>query len=222
MFQLLAGKDPNKDQSYFLWTLTQKQLSKTLFPVGDMEKPVVRALAQKFKLPNAGKKDSQGLCFIGKIDVKEFLSHYIPIQKGKVLDQAGTVIGTHDGAVFYTIGERHGFTITKKTPTDEPVYVVAKDVEVNTLTVSKKQPDGSLATALSTAVLEQINWNQGFIPLDAPLLARSRYREELQDIRASDNTTIHFVKPQSTLSTGQSIVVYSGDICLGGGIISGK
>ncbi len=222
MFQLLAGKDPNKDQSYFLWTLTQKQLSKTIFPVGDMEKPVVRALAQKFKLPNADKKDSQGLCFIGKIDVKEFLSHYIPIQKGKVLDQAGTVIGTHDGAVFYTIGERHGFTITKKTPTDEPVYVVAKDIEANTLTVSKKQPDGSLATALSTAVLEQINWNQGSIPLDAPLLARSRYREELQGIRASDNTTIHFVKPQSTLSPGQSIVVYSGDICLGGGIISGK
>ncbi len=221
-YQLLVGTDPNKDQSYFLWTLTQQQLSKTIFPIGNMQKPVVRALARKFNLPNADKKDSQGLCFIGKIDVKEFLSHYIPVQKGNVLDSAGAIIGTHDGAAFYTIGERRGFTITKKTPDDEPMYVVAKDVAANTLTVSSKKRDGSLPTAQSVVQLEQVNWNQGSIPLHAPLYARSRYREELQDVRATDNSTIHFIKPQSTLSPGQSIVVYNGDICLGGGIISSK
>jgi tRNA-specific 2-thiouridylase len=107
IFKMLSGCDKSKDQSYFLWTLTQKQLSKTIFPVGDLKKSQVRALAKKYKLPNAGRKDSQGLCFVGPVDVKDFLATYAPQKKGNVLDEKGNVIGEHPGALFFTIGERH-------------------------------------------------------------------------------------------------------------------
>ena len=137
---LLKGIDVNKDQSYFLWTLTQDDLKHVLFPVGGMTKPKVRKLARKFKLPNADKKDSQGLCFIGKVDVKEFLAHYTKgnpgAKPGKVLNEAGQIIGTHPGALFFTIGERHGFEIdaNNKTPGDKPYYVIAKNMNANTVT----------------------------------------------------------------------------------------
>jgi tRNA-specific 2-thiouridylase len=214
-FQLLAGNDANKDQSYFLWTLGPREISKTLFPVGDIEKPEVRKLAKKFDLPNAGKKDSQGLCFIGKIDVKEFLSRYIESKKGSVLDEKGEVFGEHDGAFFFTLGERHGFTIMKKTPNDEPYYVIAKDIAANTITVSANRE----AKSNKEVTLEHTNWNQGGVPTGRTLQARSRYREALQEIIFSDSQTAEFVEPQSTLSPGQSLVIYDGDICLGGGII---
>ena len=214
--KLVAGNDKNKDQTYFLWTLTADQISKTLFPVGNIEKPEVRKLAKKFKLPNAEKKDSQGLCFIGKIDVKEFLSHYIESKKGNVLNEKGTIIGEHDGAFFFTIGERHGFTITKKTPNDERYYVVAKDIEKNTITVSKKEK----MTGVKKVVLEDVNWNQGSIPVGKVLQARSRYREKLQDIIFTDQNTAEFKEAQNTLSPGQSLVVCDGNVCLGGAIIS--
>ena len=113
MNQLVAGSDKNKDQTYFLWTLTQKQLSKTLFPIGDLDKPKVRKLAEKYVLSTAVKKDSQGLCFIGKIDIKDFLRNYIKEKKGKVLDENGNKIGEHDGAFYLTVGQRHGFNITR-------------------------------------------------------------------------------------------------------------
>ena len=109
VFKMLSGKDQNKDQSYFLWTLSQKQLSKTLFPVGDLEKTEVRTLAKGYKLPNAERKDSQGLCFVGPVDVKDFLAQYVPQKTGDVIDEKGNIIGTHQGAFFFTIGERHGF-----------------------------------------------------------------------------------------------------------------
>lgn len=218
-FVMRMSADTNKDQTYFLWTLTAEQLSKTLFPVGGMEKQEVRARARKFALPTAEKKDSQGLCFIGKIDVKDFLSHYLESKKGKVLNVKGEVIGEHDGAFLYTIGERHGFLITKKTPHDEPFYVVAKDIEKNTLTVSNKTIDGELPNARKEATLKDPNWNQGSIPLNTPLSVRSRYREELQRAEFVDQQTMLFTEPQSTLSSGQSVVVYEGDMCLGGGII---
>lgn len=213
--KLVAGNDTNKDQTYFLWTLTQDQLSKTLFPVGNIEKPDVRKLAQKFKLPNAEKKDSQGLCFIGKIDIKEFLSHYIESKRGDVLDEKGNVIGGHDGAFFFTIGERHGFTITKKSPNDEPYYVIAKDIEKNTITVSIKEK----IIGTKKVTLENVNWNQGSIPVGKILKARSRYRERLQEITFSSQTNAEFKEAQNTLSPGQSLVVYDGEVCLGGGII---
>ena len=217
--ELIVSKDVNKDQTYFLWTLTQEQLAKTLFPVGGMDKTEVRKLAASFKLPTAEKKDSQGLCFIGKIDVKEFLSHYIPAKKGDVLDAAGQVIGTHEGACFYTIGERHGFTITKKTPQDEPVYVITKNIEANTITVASRDAHDELPGARTIVRLRDVNWNQGQLILSRDLKARTRYRAPLQDVRGVSQDTIEFRTPQSTISPGQSLVVYDGDVCLGGGII---
>lgn len=214
--KLIAGNDKNKDQTYFLWTLTAGQISKTLFPVGNIEKPEVRKLAKKFKLPNAEKKDSQGLCFIGKIDIKEFLSHYIESKKGNVIDEKGTIIGEHDGTFFFTIGERHGFKITKKTPNDERYYVIAKDIEKNTITVSEKEK----ISGVKKVVLEDVNWNQGSISVGKVLQARSRYREKLQDIIFTNQNTAEFKEAQTTLSSGQSLVVYDGNVCLGGAIIS--
>lgn len=218
-YELMVSRDSNKDQTYFLWTLTQEHLAKTLFPIGHLEKSEVRKLATTFKLPTAQKKDSQGLCFIGTIDVKEFLSRYIPIKKGVVLNTAGTVIGEHDGAFFYTIGERHGFTITAKTPHDQAVFVVAKDIEANTITVAPKNAGGELPYARTSVTVRDVNWNQGAILLDTPLTARSRYRAPLQKIRFTSSDTIEFDVPQSDISPGQSVVVYDGDVCLGGGSI---
>lgn len=217
--KLIAGNDKNKDQSYFLWTLTREQISKTLFPVGNIEKPEVRKLAKKFNLPNAEKKDSQGLCFIGKIDIKEFLSHYIDSKKGNVLDENGKIIGEHDGAFFFTIGERHGFDIIKKSPNDEPFYVIKKDIDKNTIMVANKMPDGHLPNKIKVIKLKNPNWNQNKPPINTSLKARSRYRAELQNIKLLDNSTVEFENSQDTLSSGQSLVVYDGNVCLGGGVI---
>ncbi|KKS58060.1 MAG: tRNA-specific 2-thiouridylase MnmA [Candidatus Nomurabacteria bacterium GW2011_GWF1_42_40] len=137
MFSLKKNKDSSKDQSYFLWTLRQEQLKKILFPIGHLKKTEVRKLAKKFNLPVAEKKDSQGICFLGAVDLKEFLKHYIKEKKGKVQNEQGEEIGFHSGVVFHTLGERHGFTITRKSPTDGPYYVVGKDVKKNTLIVSQ-------------------------------------------------------------------------------------
>lgn len=224
-FQLKISADKNKDQTYFLWTLKQEQLPNIIFPIGHLDKSEVRKLAKKFKLPTAEKKDSQGLCFIGMVDMKEFLSHYIENKKGNVLDTRGNIIGEHDGAVLYTIGERHGFIITKKSPNDEPYYVISKNIEKNTITVSNKNTEGDLPGALSKVSLREVNWNQNSAPIgkngknSKNLSARSRYREELQSIKVIDKTTIEFTKPQSAISSGQSLVIYDGEICLGGGII---
>ena len=238
-FKLLAGVDSNKDQSYFLWTLDQNDLKHILFPVGGMTKPEVRKLALKFKLPNADKKDSQGLCFIGKVDVKEFLKHYIKAEPGDVVNEAGAIIGRHPGALLFTIGERHGFTIDPdhKSPDDKAFYVVGKDIEINTITVSNK---GHLITPLihdrndsgersSSKGRTQIricrtNWVIGTAPkIGLTLKARSRYRQPLQDIKiisiGNGEAEIEFKEKQDTLTPGQSLVIYDKDECLGGGII---
>jgi len=220
---LCAGKDSNKDQSYFLWTLKQEQLGHVLFPVGNIEKPEVRKLAEKYKLPNAAKKDSQGLCFIGKVDVKEFLSHYVESENGRVLDANGKVIGHHPGALFFTIGERHGFTITDKTPNDLPYFVTSKGVRTNTITVGTKM-DGSISTneKISTR-LSNINWIGDVPVIGKSLKARSRYRQPLQDMEITSLNASHaevrFKKLQDTLTPGQSLVIYDGEICVGGGVI---
>jgi tRNA-specific 2-thiouridylase len=236
-YDLLAGDDQNKDQSYFLWTITQKQIAKTIFPVGDMEKPKVRELARRFGLPTAEKKDSQGLCFIGKIDVKEFLAHYIMPKAGDVLDEAGQRIGRHNGAFFFTIGERHGFTIDgeHKTSHDRPYYVIAKNVKKNTITVSQKilspkMRGGDLPhdTAVRSVHLMEVNWIRGITPdINAKnYTARPRYRASLVPISIKKcderlhTAEIEFIKPQYTLSSGQSLVIYDKNVCLGGGIIS--
>jgi tRNA-specific 2-thiouridylase len=226
-FSWLAGVDKNKDQSYFLWTLNQKDLPHILFPVGDLTKPEVRKLALKFGLPNAEKKDSQGLCFIGKVDVKEFLSHYIKSVQGNVLNESGEVVGHHPGALLFTKGERRGFTLTAKTPHDAPYFVVDKDIEQNTLTVSNRDITGILPGADRAVRISAINWVSGTMPeIDSSnytFQARSRYRQPLQNIRfVSMNTSeavLEFEKPQDTLSAGQSLVIYDGEECVGGGVI---
>jgi tRNA-uridine 2-sulfurtransferase len=225
LFELHESIDKEKDQSYFLYTLNQEQLSHTLFPVGGMTKPEVRKLAKKFGLPTAEKKDSQGLCFIGKIDMKDFLSHYIPQKEGDVLNTKGEVVGTHDGAMFFTIGQRHGFTITKKTPDDPRFFVVSKDIEKNTITVAGKEKESSEIYDTKEIIVKNvhsISGNEPPFPLKTSV--RIRYRQEKQACvveKKSDGCHVTFENPQNGVAVGQSAVLYDGEVCLGGGIIEG-
>jgi tRNA-specific 2-thiouridylase len=220
VFELHAGVDDNKDQSYFLWTLSQEQLKYILFPVGGMVKPDVRKVAAKFKLPTAQKKDSQGLCFIGKLDMKDFLKEFIPEKKGDVLNEEGNVVGVHDGAAFFTLGQRHGFIITEKTPDDAPYYVVAKNVLENTITVSNKK-DKHLIRERTEAELTNVNFIGGELKNGAKVSARVRYRQKLHSVTVvfEDNKTKIVFKESQTVDAGQSVVLYKGSRCLGGGVI---
>lgn len=215
--QLLAGKDQGKDQSYFLWTLTQRELSKTLFPVGGFEKSETRILARKFGLPVAEKRDSQGLCFIGKVDIKEFLSHYIEPKKGKILDESGKAIGEHDGAVFVTLGQKIGFSMTKKASDEKSYFVVSKDIKKNTVTVSHKSPSGDLSVEKREYELGSVNWISGRPEAKKKYRARIRHLGELLLCEVSESKIIF--KEPLIVASGQSIVVYDGDVCLGGGIV---
>ena len=229
-YEMLAGEDKNKDQTYFLWTLTQKQLSKTLFPIGDIDKPEVRKLAETYGLSTAIKKDSQGLCFIGKIEIKDFLKNYIKEKKGKVLNVEGKVIGEHDGAFYLTIGQRHGFRIVEKTPNDSAYYIVDKDIKNNTITVSQDSTR-VLKNESKNLKLERVNWISGEVPdLSKKYFARIRYRQPLEECKIvsspglkveSKNTEyeLRFTKSQKAITSGQSAVIYDGEVCLGGGII---
>lgn len=222
--KLYMGADSNKDQSYFLWKLNQNDLLHILFPVGHLEKPEVRKLAARFELPTAEKKDSQGLCFMGKVDVKDFLAHYLKLEKGDVTNGEGKIIGTHPGALLFTIGERHGFTITSKTSNDMPYYVVAKDVSANTITVLDKAEQGNQALYRTKVIeIRYVNWTYKTPKIGAKLKARSRYRQSLQDITIesmdASRAKISFKDPQTTLTPGQSLVIYDGVECLGGGVI---
>jgi tRNA-uridine 2-sulfurtransferase len=231
IFKLLQAKDKNKDQTYFLWTLRQRHLSHTLFPIGEYTKPEVRELAQKFGLPTAKRRESQGLCFLGKIDMKELLSHYLPQKIGAVVDTRGEEIGEHDGAWFYTLGQRHGFRTSKKSSSETPWYVVSKDIERNILVVSHASQgecgDGqvySQYSAYATTHLIRCNWIN-----DAPVEnqeygARFRYRQELQKCtvlgcRENEVDIVWNQSPQTPIPEGQSLVLYSGEQVMGGGII---
>lgn len=222
-YNLFAGVDGEKDQSYFLWTLTQKELSKTLFPVGAYKKSEVRKLAKKFGLPTAEKKDSQGLCFLGKLDMKDFLKHFIHETPGDVLNEEGAVIGTHTGVVFLTHGERHGFTITSNNTQSRPYYVIAKNIKQNTIIVSHKQLPEKKSGMPHIVTISALNWTRGILPEPGKQYrARVRYRQPLEvcSIVRSDTkkAEILFIHPQ-IVASGQSLVVYDGDECLGGGII---
>jgi tRNA-specific 2-thiouridylase len=234
-FSMLAGVDKNKDQSYFLWTLNQNDLEHIIFPIGHLTKPEVRRLAKKFKLPNANKRDSQGLCFIGKVDIKEFLRHYIKkevlgLGKGDVLNAKGEVIGKHSGALFFTLGERHGFTITEKGTSDEPFYVIAKDMAQNTITVSARTASADVSGNSDLVKIENVNWTGQMPQNGRKVMVRTRYRQPLAGATIKlissgkscttlgsaeltlDNTT-------DPITPGQSLVIYIGEECLGGGII---
>ena len=214
-FSLKKSKDENKDQTYFLWTLSKNILPSVLFPIGGMEKSEVRVLAEKYKLPVAAKKDSQGLCFVGTIDVKTLLKQYIDEKEGDVINEKGEVIGKHTGVMFYTIGERHGFTITKKSTDDAPYFVNQKDFEKNTITVSHIPPQEVVGEIIS---LTSCNWTQE-LEKGKVYDARARYRAPLARIAYIDGNDFKVIDGELVATPGQSLVIYDGELCVGGGII---
>jgi len=249
-FKLLSARDLQKDQSYFLWTLTQEQLKRCLFPIGEYTKPEVRELARRLGLPTAEKPDSQGICFIGEINIREFLRRYIPERRGRVLTTAGRTVGKHDGIEFYTIGQREGIGIGGGIP----YYVAEKDVAANTLTVAEGPYDEKLFRRELVAI--DVSWISGQEP-KFPLRceARIRYRQPLQrcivqtdengevgevaakttspseaihQAKRLNNLIVTFAEPQRAVTPGQSIVFYQDDSfdpaqgreMLGGGVIA--
>ncbi len=232
-YKMLKGVDSSKDQSYFLWTLGQAQLSKVLFPIGGFKKSHVRALAKKFGLPVAEKKDSQGLCFIGKLDMKDFLAHFIEEKEGSVINENGVVVGTHRGAEFYTLGERHGFTVTQKSVDETPYYVIAKDLKANIIIVAHQTKKPSTGASQELTV-SQVSFCRGVVPDPTrTYTAQVRYHGELYKCKISqlrsrtpqlgdvESFSINFTKPV-VVDTGQSIVLYDGDECVGGGVVDGR
>ena len=217
--ELKEGKDKEKDQSYFLWTLSQDDLAHTLFPVGHLEKREVRTLARKYHLPVSEKKDSQGICFIGDISMEEFLSHFVSTKPGKILNTEGEVIGTHSGAILYTMGERHGFEISAKKPDDGAFYVVSKDMTANTITVSTKELEIN-SFSPTKVLVKNVNWITE--PTTPSLAARIRYRGEKLPATlelVGRKLGVEFEQPVRGLSLGQSIVFYYNEVCLGGGVM---
>jgi len=212
---LIKSNDEDKDQTYFLWALKKELFPSILFPVGGMEKKEVRDIASRYKLPVSTKKDSQGLCFIGTIDIKTLLKTYIQEKEGNVVNEHGEVIGTHDGVMFYTIGERHGFTVTKKTTEDAPYFIIAKDVEKNTLTVSHVPPQEDFGKHI---MLESCNWTKDLTKGEV-YEARARYRAPLARIEIVDEKQVKVLDGEITKASGQSLVLYDGERCLGGGIL---
>lgn len=218
---LLKAADKNKDQTYFLCQLSQFQLSKTLFPLGDLQKSQVRALAEEHGLLTAGKKDSTGICFIGERNFNQFLSRYLPAKKGFIKDQDGNVKGTHNGLMYYTLGQRRGLGIGGQ-GTGEPWFVYAKDLETNTLYVVQGEQDPLLYT--NGLIGTQMNWivdpPQGS---DLPLMAKFRYRQPDQEVFLNhvDEETIRlrFGSSQKAVTPGQQVVLYRGEECLGGAFI---
>ncbi len=212
---LVKSNDENKDQTYFLWTLSKEIIPSVIFPVGNIEKSEVRVLAEKFKLPVSQKKDSQGLCFVGTIDIKTLLKQYIDEKEGDIINEQGEVIGHHEGVMFFTIGERHGFTITKKSVDDKPYFIVAKDVTANTVIVSHTPPQEKSGEVIS---LTSTNWT--VTPEKGKVYdARARYRAPLAKVECVDGNTFKVVEGNLVKAIGQSLVVYDGELCIGGGII---
>lgn len=229
--QLLRGLDTNKDQSYFLHAVGGDKIAKTLFPIGELEKPQVRAIAQKYDLITANKKDSTGICFIGERKFKDFLQQYLPAQKGDIYTDDGIKIGTHDGLMYYTIGQRGGIGIggVANRP-EEPWFVLHKDLTNNRLIVGQGHDHAMLqSTELTAYKLDwgiappvQIFGKQGF-----RCTAKTRYRQSDQDCtvfaldETGDKVKVVFDDAQRAVTQGQSVVFYDGDICLGGGVIDG-
>jgi tRNA-specific 2-thiouridylase len=217
-YSLFTGRDANKDQSYFLYRVTGQALSKSLMPVGEMEKPRVRQLAKDLGLYTADKKDSQGICFVGKVGIKEFLTHELgPQPEGPIIDQLGHTIGQHDGAIFYTIGQRHGLNVGGGLP----YYVSHKDMASNTVYVTNNLNDTELWS--KNLDLQDMHWiNRETIDQhtkSADLKARLRYRGPLVACQIKDNELI-LDEAQNGIAVGQSAVLYQADRVLGGGIIS--
>lgn len=211
--QLLTGLDPKKDQSYFLYRVTADALKKSLMPIGEMEKPEVRAIAKKLGLATAEKKDSQGICFVGKVGIKEFLLNELGPQKpGNIINSEGKIIGQHEGAIFYTIGQRHGLDVGGGLP----YYVTHKDMKKNEVHVTTNLDDKSLWT--NQLVLQDLHWINSIPKPGKKYKARLRYRGPLVECQI-DNNKLILSDEQRGLAAGQSAVIYDDDLVLGGGII---
>jgi tRNA-specific 2-thiouridylase len=221
--RLLRGVDHNKDQSYFLYAVGHQQLAKTLFPVGELEKPEVRELAEQAGFDVFDKKDSTGICFIGERNFTAFLGEYLPAQPGEIRTTDDQVIGGHQGLMFHTLGQRQGLGIggVKGYP-EAPWYVLHKDLDNNVLYVGQgHEHPWMLATELEAS---QLAWVSGVAPAaGSSLTAKVRYRQQDQDVSIEqidgDRMLLKFHQAQRAVTPGQSVVLYDGDVCLGGGII---
>jgi len=219
-FELLRAKDASKDQSYFLYRLNQAQLAKTLFPLSGLLKRDVRELARKLGLPNHAKRDSTGICFIGERPFREFLMRYLPTSPGAIETLEGRVVGEHQGLMYYTIGQRHGLGIGGQ---GEAWYVAGKDLARNCLRVVQGHDHPALYRRVLAA--DELTWVSG-VPPDAPheYTAKTRYRQAdaactLTQVGAH-GCEVEFAQPQWAVTPGQSVVLYDGPTCLGGGIIA--
>jgi tRNA-specific 2-thiouridylase len=223
LFQLLKADDASKDQSYFLHRLNQAQLSKAMFPLGNIQKSQVRKIAEEHKLSNYAKKDSTGICFIGERPFREFLSKYLPTQPGNMITPEGKVVGKHVGLSFYTIGQRQGLGIGGgKDASGLPWFVASKDMANNKLIVVQGHDHPLLLKPELNAM--EMHWISGAPPdTSRDYAAKTRYRQEDAPCRIeplqNGNTHFSFGKPQWAVTPGQSVVAYDGAVCLGGGII---
>ncbi|MDP3823405.1 MAG: tRNA 2-thiouridine(34) synthase MnmA [Burkholderiales bacterium] len=229
-FELLKGLDPLKDQSYFLHRLTQAQLSNTLFPVGELPKTEVRRIAAEAGLPNAKKKDSTGICFIGERPFREFLNRYLANTPGPIKDDRGRTIGEHVGLSFYTLGQRKGIGIgglkergaARGGNEHAPWFVARKDMATNTLYVVQGHAHAWLQSHRLTA--DDASWVAGHAPAAGALSAKSRYRQADSSCLLSDGANaafeLRFDQAQWAATPGQSAVLYDGEVCLGGGVIA--
>jgi len=213
--QLLVSADTEKDQTYFLWMVEEKEYERTLFPVGDKKKSEVRALAQKFGLPNARRKDSQGLCFLGDVSMPDMLSRELHPTPGQVLSETGEVVGTHNGTILYTIGQRHGFTAHLHQTEQQPLYVIEKSISDNTITVSESRfPKDASKTEV---LLSQTNWI-GAVK-SGTYKVRYRYRQALTTATLDLEKLCVTLHEPHYIPEGQSLVLYDGARCVGGGIV---
>jgi tRNA-uridine 2-sulfurtransferase len=224
-FELLKGLDPAKDQSYFLHRLNQAQLSRTLFPVGELHKTEVRRIALEIGLPNAKKKDSTGICFIGERPFRDFLGRYLKSEPGPMLDERGRELGRHVGLSFYTLGQRQGLGIGGvKSGGGEhaPWYAARKDLENNVLRVVQGHDHPWLLS--DSLVADDCSWVSGRAPEAGALAAKTRYRQADAPCdfapREGDAFSLRFAAAQWAVTPGQSAVLYDGEVCLGGGVIA--
>jgi tRNA-specific 2-thiouridylase len=223
-FELLKGLDAAKDQSYFLHRLSQAQLARTLFPVGELRKTEVRRLAVEIGLPNARKKDSTGICFIGERPFREFLNRYLSHEPGPIVDERGREIGRHVGLSFYTLGQRQGLGIggiKAGGGSHAPWYVASKDLERNRLVAVQGHDHPGLLSSRLRA--DDTSWVSGQAPAAGALAAKTRYRQADAAclIEPADGSfTLDFDAAQWAVTPGQSAVLYDGEVCLGGGVIA--
>ncbi len=223
-YHLLRAKDENKDQTYFLCTVTQAQLAYALFPVWDLSKAEIRALAKEAGIPVYGKKDSTGVCFIGERNFKEFLSNYLPAQPGDIYSVEGEKVGRHDGLMYYTLGQRRGLGIGGR-GSCERWFVVGKDLKSNRLLVSQGAQSDMLFTLSGKA--ENASWIAGEAPVrdceSLKCLARFRHRQPLQEVEITLRGTdvfMTYAQKQRAVTPGQAVAFYSGDECLGGATVT--